>query len=77
LSRGKFIEPPYAVGVFVVNDEGAAPIRETIARFGEEYARGPGIVVRRVVAAEDQISSLFEIEFFQQYKSHASVLVPT
>ena len=33
------------------------------------YAREPGIVVRRAVAAEDGVSSLFAIEFWKQFKT--------
>jgi hypothetical protein len=75
IEGGMFVEPPYQIDVFALNPEGASPIREAIDRFGTEYARGPGIQVRRAVAADDGKSALFEIEFFQQFKTHASVIV--
>jgi hypothetical protein len=73
LEGGFFVEPPYQIEVFVLNEGGAAPIRKAIKQFGKEYARGAGIVVRRVVAAYDSKAALFEIEFFQQFKTYASV----
>ena len=69
-----FVEAPYRVEVFVLAEEGATAIRRVIEPFGKEYARGPGIAVRRVVAADDSKSALFEIEFFQQFKTYASVM---
>ena len=49
IEDGLFIEPPYKTDVFVLNEEGSAPIRQVLERFGTEYARGPGIIVRRAV----------------------------
>jgi hypothetical protein len=42
-------------------------------RVAEGYAREPGIVVRRTVTPEDGMSSLFEVEFWHQFKTYASV----
>jgi hypothetical protein len=47
-------------------------LEATLSKFGTEYAREPGIVVRRAVAHEDGISSLFEITFWKQFKTYAS-----
>jgi hypothetical protein len=71
---GKFIEPPYKVDFFAVDDANARELRETLDRFGQTYAREPGVVVRRAVAAEDGISSLFEIEFWKQFKTYAVIV---
>lgn len=70
--NGAYVELPLVVDVFVVEEKGAAPTRRMIERFGMEYARGPGISVKRAIA-EDGQSALFEIEFFQQFKSYASI----
>jgi hypothetical protein len=70
-----FIEPPYQVQVYVLTEEGAAPIQEILKR-GTEHARGEGIVVKRIVAADDPRSSFFELHFWQQFYSHASVTIP-
>jgi hypothetical protein len=69
-----FIEPPYEIEFFALESAGAAIVRSAIDNFGKEYAREPGIVVRRAIA-DDGKSALFEIEFFQQFKAHASVMV--
>ncbi|MDZ7642180.1 MAG: hypothetical protein U5J62_09180 [Desulfurivibrio sp.] len=71
---GLFIEPPHTVQFFALNDEGAKPLRELTDSVGITLAREPGIVVRRVVAPENDISALYEIEFWKQFKTHAAVL---
>jgi hypothetical protein len=73
----KFIEPPFAVEVFPLDPSVSGPIREILDKFGVTYAREPGIVVRRAVTPEDGISSLFEIEFWGQFKTYASVTKPS
>ncbi len=73
LEDRRFIEPPYSVQCFALNDAGAQPVRELIAQFGTTYAREPGIIVRRAVAPEDGISSVFEMEFWGQFKTHAAI----
>jgi hypothetical protein len=69
----KFIEPPYVVEFFALDPSVGKPIRELIHRFGAIYAREPGVVVRRAVTPDDGMSSLFEIEFWEQFKAYASV----
>jgi hypothetical protein len=69
----KFIEPPFVVEFFALDPSVGKSIREVIDKFGTTYARQPGIVVRRAVAPEDGISSFFEIEFWGQFKTYASV----
>jgi hypothetical protein len=74
LEDKKFIEPPYHVLFFALDDASAQPARELIDQTGVTYAREPGIVVRRAVVPEDGISSMFEIEFWGQFKTHALVI---
>ena len=74
IEGGQFILPPLTIDVFVLDMDGASPLREALDRFGKEHVRGPGITVRRAVADDSQ-SAVFEIEFFQQFKTHAVVLV--
>lgn len=74
LESHRFIEPPHTIEFFALNDEGARPLRELTDAAGTTLAREPGIVVRRVVAPEDGISALYEIEFWKQFKTHAAVL---
>jgi hypothetical protein len=42
-------------------------------KFGKVHAREPGLVVRRAVVTEDNRSALFEINFWQHFKTYASV----
>jgi hypothetical protein len=73
IEEQKYIEPPYKVDFLVPVNEDAAFIEQTLDKFGTVYAREPGIVVRRAVAPEDGVSSLFAIEFWKQFKTYASV----
>jgi hypothetical protein len=76
IEDGKLIEPPFAIEHFAVHSDAAQPIRVMIDRFGNTHARPPGIVVRRAVVPEDGVSSLFEITFWGQFTSYATVLDP-
>jgi len=71
---GKFIEPPFAVKFLALDPSIGNPVREAIDKFGTTYAREPGVAVRRAVAPEDGMSSMFEIEFWGQFKTYAFVI---
>lgn len=73
LTDNIFIEPPYRVTFYALTDEGAAGFEEVLERFGQIFTREPGITVRRAVASEDGISSLYSIEIFGQFKMYATV----
>jgi hypothetical protein len=72
---GKFIDPPYTIDFFPLDPRNEKYIREPIDRFGKRYCHEPGIMVGRVVAPEDGMSSLFEIVLWRQFKMYASVEV--
>ena len=74
LEGQKFAEPPYVITLFVLTDEEAAPIKKILDQFGREYARGPGIVIRRAISQDDSMSAFFEIVVWAQFKMYASVL---
>ncbi len=69
----KYIEPPHRIEFFALNSEGAKPILEVLETHGTTLSREPGILVRRAVALEDGMSALYEIEFWKQFKTYASV----
>jgi len=69
----RFIEPPNKIDFFALGGDEAALWERLLGKFGTVYAREPGIVVRRAVAPDDGISSLFAIEFWKQFKTYASV----
>jgi hypothetical protein len=70
---GVFIEPPYKIDFYLLPDDAAAEWSVILDKFGTVYSRPPGLVVRRAIEAEDQRSSLFEILFWQQFKTYATV----
>jgi hypothetical protein len=69
-----FIEPPHVVRFFAVADEAASEIRALIDEHGSTFTREPGIHVRRLLAPEDGVSAIYELEFWKQFKTYASVL---
>ena len=74
LEEELFVEPPHAIEFCPFDDEAAEVFRKRIDQFGKEYARAPGIVVVKADGEED-MSALYEIEFFEQYKTRASVRI--
>jgi len=72
LEDKKYIEPPYSIAFYALDDAGAQPVRELLAQAGATYAREPGITVQRAVTPDDGVSSVFEIEFWGQFKTYAS-----
>jgi hypothetical protein len=70
---GIFLELPYTIDFYVLPEHGITPWTDALNRWGIVYAREPGIVVRRAVAHEDRICSLFEITLWKQFKTYASV----
>jgi hypothetical protein len=70
---GKFIEPPFEIDFFLLTDDDAAFVRTAMEKFGTTYEREPGLKVRCAITPEDNTSSIFEITFFGQFKTYASV----
>jgi hypothetical protein len=70
---GIFIEPPFTIDFFVLDEHGAKEMVDALDKFGTVYAREPGLMVRRAVVPADNRSSLFEILFWKQFKTYASV----
>jgi hypothetical protein len=77
IDREAFIEPPFVIEHFALTDEGAAPIQQVLDRFGTDFAREPGILVRRALAKDNEMSSLFSIEIWKAFKMFATVDDPT
>ena len=73
LRRITEIAPPYTIDFYALPEDGIAPWKEALDRWGKDYAREPGVLVRRAVAHEDGVSSLFEITFWKQFKTYATV----
>ncbi len=73
LDGGTFIEPPYVVEFYAINDDDAEPIGALLKRSGKVYAREPGIEVRRAAPQDAPMMSIFEIDIWGQFKMYASV----
>lgn len=73
IGDGLFIEPPYAIDFFALPEDGDPTWKDALDRFGSVFAREPGVLVRRAVAHDDRLCSLFEITFWKQFKTYASV----
>jgi hypothetical protein len=73
LEDNTFLGNDHSIEFYALTDEGAGPIKEALDRFGQEYARGPGIVVRRAVGVDQPTGALFEINVWDQFKMYASV----
>ena len=71
IEDGKFVEKPYSVQQYVLTDEGAAPLKEMLDRFGTVYERGPGITVVRAVVPEDGMAAMYSIEIWGRFKGYA------
>ena len=72
IEDGILIEPPYVVNFYALPEEDNTVWQHALERWGKIYQRPPGIVVRRAVA-DDGMSSLFEVTFWKQFKTYASV----
>jgi len=73
LEDNTFLGADHSIDFYALTDEGAGPIKHLLHRFGKEYARGPGIVVRRAVAVDQPTGAVFEIEIWGQFEMYASV----
>jgi len=76
LEDDKFLDPPYRVTFYPMEDAQAAPFAALLDKHGKTSAHEPGIIVRRAVAIEDNTSSIFNIEICSTFKMYAVVDVP-
>lgn len=70
----RFIEPPYSIDFYALEDTDSVPIRELLDRFGTEYAKGPGILVNRAVMPDDGVTAFISIEVWSSFKLYASIM---
>ena len=69
----RFIDPPYGVKFFALTDQSAEPVRARLDEHGEEFAREPGIIVRRLLEPVDRVTALYELRFWKQFTTFAAV----
>jgi len=72
----QYIESPYIIDFYALQDDGASEIIELLAHFGKEYARGPGILIKSAITPEDGISAIVSIEIWGSFKMYAAVRAP-
>ena len=73
VERGLLVEPPYTISYFALSDEGSQVARTALDRFGREYAREPGIVVRLAAAEDEPMCCVAEITIWNQFKMFGAV----
>jgi hypothetical protein len=71
---GKIVDDPYVVDIHVLDEAGAEAIRAALAKHGQVFERGPGIVVTRAVTPEDELSGFYEVSIWGRFKVYASVM---
>ncbi|OJU19066.1 MAG: hypothetical protein BGN84_00845 [Afipia sp. 62-7] len=70
---GLFIEEPYKIDAFIVSDDGAKVPMELLEKAGKDFKREPGLEIRRATVEGDERAGLYEITFWQQFKTYAMV----
>lgn len=73
IENHQFIGESYEVSSYTLTDTGAASIVELVQRFGKEHSKGPGIVVLKATAPEDNTSSIFAITIWGRFKLYLIV----
>ena len=68
-----FIEPPQEIVCQLATDEGLDDVKKLLVEHGKEFKREPGLVIRR---AELDGGDLYEITFWDQFKTYATVYKP-
>lgn len=70
---GTFIDQPYEIKTFVVDDAGAKVAQEMLDKAGKEFKREPGLEIRQAKLEGDEHAGLYEITFWQQFKTYAMI----
>jgi hypothetical protein len=68
-----FIEPPQEIECHLMTEKGSEDVKGLLAEHGKEFKREPGLVIRR---ARFDDGDLYEITFWDQFKTYATVLKP-
>jgi hypothetical protein len=71
-----FIEAPHKIETYVVHDEGAKVCKEMLDNAGEVFKREPGLEIRRACVDGDKRAAIYEITFWQQFTTYATVSKP-
>jgi hypothetical protein len=71
LGKGRIIDPPYELEVYMVTEAPVAILRHL--RSGPDYL-GPGCRIRRAVPVDDPMSAVYEILIWDSWKLFFSIL---
>jgi hypothetical protein len=70
----RYVEPPYLLEVFFVNDEAATKLSSSFAPASLHL--GPGFRVQRASAQDDPRHVLYEIKIWDTLLVHGSIIIP-
>jgi len=70
----KFIEPTHTIEFYAIHDKDANPVKELLAQYGKEYARGAGIKIVRALLPDDGVTAVMSIEIWEAIVMFASVM---
>jgi hypothetical protein len=73
LDNKTFIVPPYKIECYLAEDEKVKVVKELLDKHGKEYKREPGLVIRRAPVEGDPLTALYEITFWDQFRTYAIV----
>jgi hypothetical protein len=73
IDRNEFIEDPYIIDFAALREEGNDDIHELLNKHGTITERQPGIYIKKAVAEDDKMSSIFYIEIWGRFKMYAYV----
>jgi len=74
IAESKYIEKPFRIAIYVVEDNAVAAVLEDIKHYSREYSVGPGIKVLRAIGEDS--SALFYISIWGKFNMYASVMKP-
>jgi hypothetical protein len=76
LDNSTFIEPPYEIECYLAEEAGLEEVKKLLDSAGQEYKREPGLVIRRAALEGDPATTLYEITFWDQFKTYGIVSKP-
>ena len=73
LDNNTFVEPPDEIECYLAEEGGVKDVKDLLAKYGKEYKREPGLAICRARVEEDPLTAVYEITFWDQFKTYASV----
>lgn len=73
IADGRFIEPPFEVQFYAVDDVGATQLKAVLESHGQVFSRAAALTVKRATVIEMGFHGVFEIMVWEQFRMYASV----